>query len=283
MTLRNPWKMALPTALAVTLVACGGGSDQTPASPPAALPPTPSAPPPASPPPQSTRDLGLRSIYGGSITGVNTQDLIVVIAGDGQLWGLYGSGAAADFRPVGMLRGDGATSSDTRYRASAAYEWGATGSVQTIDLAFDSSIPSISGTVVSTTSSRSVSGGPMLGTGYRASVAATLEAIRGDWQLITAQGRPISLNIDDTGAISGSSGNCTIYDSSVRPSPSGKNLFDVRLQFRLGSFACPEPHAQSYGVWGFALAYSLPYGGKQLVIGAENGWDPVWLAASGKR
>jgi len=30
-------------------------------------------------------------------------------------------------------------------------------------------------------------------------------------------------------------------------------------------------------------AYVLAAGGTQLVIGASNGWDPIYLAAAGKR
>ncbi len=91
------------------------------------------------------------------------------------------------------------------------------------------------------------------------------------------------MHIDVNGDITGTSASCTIYGSKITPTKTGYGLFAITLRFKNGFAGCSEPHGQSDGVYGFALAYSSTSGGIQLVIAAANGWDPVFLAAAGKR
>ena len=142
----------------------------------------------------------------------------------------------------------------------------------------------MSGSVSATTGSRSVAGGVIPGIGYDPNTPASLKTISGHWDLTTSEGPPLSIDIDANGVVTGGSGACRLYDSAVGPSKSGRNVFAISFRFADGKNACGGPSfAGSDGVYGFALAYVLAGGGTQLVIGAWNGWDPVYLAAAGKR
>jgi hypothetical protein len=66
-------------------------------------------------------------------------------------------------------------------------------------------------------------------------------------------------------------------------------LMETRLSVVLSlnhvaSFAFHASHpCLSRLMYGLAVAYASSSGGTQLVIAAENGWDPVSLAAAGTR
>ena len=281
----------------VVLTGCGG-SDAPPSPPPPAPPPLPL---PDSP--STIWPTGLTSIYGGTLTGSSAQDVIIAIDKGGGLWGIYGSGATSDFRPAGLISAyRPVTSTPTRYFSEEGGDRGARHASfhVTVDLAFDETIPSMSGkvlrgetvvfgaspphTIVSDIASFGVTGGPMPGTGYEPNAQPTLEKIRGNWTLLPNEGSPISMNIEASGLITGTAGNCSVYASQIRPGDSGKNYYDVTLQFRRnGSYSCDEPYAFADGVRGFALAYPVVGGGMQMVIASLIGWDGQFFAAARKR
>jgi len=268
------------------LVACGGGGDG-PGAQVAAAPTAPAAP--ASPTTLVGRDFGLQGAFGGTLTGTNSQDIILVTDGIGSLWAVYGTDAANDFKVAGLLTGDyNSTSTTTRYRSDGV-DWGATGtawglwqSVQ-LELSLDPTTPTMSGTVTSAIGARTIAGGALPADRYQLAAPATLDPVRGHWDLTTSQGRQLSIDIAADGVISGTSGQCAVR-GAIKPSVSGHNVFALAMSFQAGAYSCDsEPHAGSDGVYGFALAYAPIGGGLQLVIGAWNGWDPIHLAAAGKR
>jgi hypothetical protein len=264
----------------VVLVACGAGGDGSFATPRAVAVASPEPTPSRRPPP---RDFNLSAAFGGTLVGASAQDLIVVVGRD-RFWGVYGSGASTDFRPKGLITG-----TDSRYRTSVArfqsdtgFDWGS-GLSARIDLALDTSIPSMSGSVASSAGTQSVSGGVLAAAAYDRN-AGGLGAIVGHWELTTSEGRSLSIDIDANGTVTASSGTCRFNNSAplvsaVRPSKSRKNVFAISLVID----GCNSSFAGRDGVHGFAVAYALSGGGTQLVIGAENAWDPVYLAAAGKR
>ena len=146
------------------LAACGGDA-----------PVPPPAPEPQSPPP-TVYSTGLSSIYGGTLTGGNAYDIIVVVDSAKVLWGIYGSDASTEFRPLGLLRGwQPTTSTSTRY-VSTDGDMTAPGSWRPtkVDLSFDASIPSMSGSVTADLASFSIGGGRMPGQGYDPNAQPTL-------------------------------------------------------------------------------------------------------------
>jgi hypothetical protein len=150
-------------------------------------------------------------------------------------------------------------------------------------LTVDPASNAVSGTLSWGGDQQSVVGGALSAPGYLPDQPATLAAVVGHWDLVTSRGRQISMDIDASGNVTGASGTCTIHDSRIAPTKTGKGLFAINLHFRAGSWACPEPHGMSDGVYGFAVVYPSTDGRTQLVVAAENGWDPVFLSATGRR
>lgn len=271
------------TATTLLIQACGGGGDDGPGAEVAATPTTPATPP-------TVRDFGLQGAVGGTLTGTNAQDIIVVVDANGSLWGVYGTGAANDFKVTGLLTGSGGGNPTTTSYRWDATDWGRPGNDASrspsvrIDLSLDLARPAMSGTVTSATDTRTIAGGALPADGYQPTAAATLDTVRGHWELTTSGGRPLSIDIAADGRISGMSGLCAVaFGSAIKPGASGSNIFALEMHFNPASRSCSEPFAASDGVYGFALAYAPIGGGLQLVIGALNGWDPVYLTAAGKR
>jgi hypothetical protein len=245
------------------LVACGGGdAPSVPASP--TLPPT------------VERDFGLLGAFGGTL---GSQDIVVVTNSQGDWWGVYGSDASTDFKVAGLLTNWSAGSSSTRVRG-AGNDWGRGTSYDVqIDVSLDPAVPTLSGTVTFATDTRVLAGGALPDPAYRIAEPATMATVRGRWDLTTSQGHSLSLNVADDGSVNGTLGPCTAYDSAIRPSVSGNNVYALVLRFEGGTSGC----GVSDVVFGFAVAYRSVNGGQQLVIGAWNGWEAVFLAAAGKR
>ena len=151
----------------------------------------------------------------------------------------------------------------------------------TIDVVLDPAAPTLSGTLLAAGEQKSITGGTLAAVGYRFDQPASVTAVAGHWEMTTSQGRRLSIDITQEGTITGTSGECSLYDSRLAPTKTGYGVFAVTLRFRNGNAYCNEPH----GPWahGFAVVYSPMAGGTQLVIGAWDGWDGAYLAASGKR
>jgi len=185
------------------LAACGGDA-----------PVPPPAPEPQSPPP-TVYSTGLSSIYGGTLTGGNAYDIIVVVDSAKVLWGIYGSDASTEFRPLGLLRGwQPTTSTSTRY-VSTDGDMTAPGSWRPtkVDLSFDASIPSMSGSVTADLASFSIGGGRMPGQGYDPNAQPTLDEIVGNWTLVPNSGRPY---FDERRRIRRHYGNCgRLFDPRI--------------------------------------------------------------------
>jgi hypothetical protein len=267
------------------LAGCGGGGDGAATVTAVAEPPAPA--PPASAPiviPDST----VTSVFGATLAGSVTQDFIVVVRDDGsygEFFGVYGTSAHNDFKVAGLVTGygNGAPGPGSYHYAAGGVDTKDGRYVLNFNLVLDPSIPSISGTITSPSEARMVAGGAIPSSAYKFNAPAILDAIRGHWALTTEAGVALVIDIGADGVVQGTLGLCTLYDSAIKPSISGKNVFALALRAQSGQFACEEPGGGSDGVYGFALAYPSVGGGTQLVIGAENGWDPVFLAAAGKR
>ena len=268
-----------------TMVGCGGGGGaEGPVAPSVPVvipaPPAPSPPPPV---PVVIPDYTATSVYGATLAGDGVQDFIVVVL-DGYFYGVHGTGARNDFKAAGLViaYGNSAPNPGSYHFVADGLDTKGGGHVK-LDLVLDLSIPSISGTITSASDARTVAGGTIPSPAYIFNRSATLDAIRGHWALTTATGAALAIDIGADGVVQGTLGRCTLYDSAIKPSISGKNVFALVLRARSGQFACEEPEGGSDGVYGFALAFPSAGGGTQLIIGAENGWDPVYLAAAGKR
>ena len=103
-----------------------------------------------------------------------------------------------------------------------------------INLVLDASIPSISGAVTSRSETRGVVGGAIPSSAYNFNTPATLEAIRGRWDLATAHGVALAIDIGADGVVTGTLGRCTLQGSRIKPSISGGERLCVRAAGTLG-------------------------------------------------
>lgn len=275
--------------LSCTLAGCGGGDSGPPvmALPAAPLVPlAPAAPAASAPSPYFAH--AFVGAFGGTYGSSSSEDLIVAITESGWLFGVYGTGASSDFKVAGIVTswydmGQIAANRIDYRTGGIDWRWAPTPSQGvSIDLALDMAVPSMVGAISSAAGTRTITGGAIPGLNYRFDSPATLETIRGHWDLVTPSGDVLALDVDAAGAVTGTYGGCTIYGSELRPSTSGRNIYELIFRLRNGWFAC-NAFATSEGIYGFALAYASAAGGTQLVIGGENGWDPVAFTAAGKR
>jgi hypothetical protein len=229
------------------------------------------------------RDFGLSGAFGARLVGAGTLDIVIATDGIGNLWGVYGTDAAVDFKVNGLLTSlfDVGIPDPHAHWAASGADWGRPGEwgqPVRIDAHFDAAASEASGTVASAADTRTLVEQGLARTGYRSDDAATIAAVRGRWNLVTSRGSALSMDIADDGSISGMLGRCYLKNSAIKPSASGKNIYAVALSpGACGDVVYGDP------VHGFAVVYPSLGGGAQMVIGAWNGWDPVHLAAAGKR
>lgn len=275
--------------LAAALPACGGGGSDAPAAIPAQAVVVVPAPPP------SILGKGLVGPIGGSLSGLHVADIIVVVTADQpfggpQFWGIYGSNAADDFKPAGLLVSWNSPSVTPARLVGQAWSWGegtwdwSKGGTLSLDLSVDSTGAWGSGTVTAAEGVSTLVASSTPVAGYRFVSPSPLGVVLGRWELLTSQNRTLSIDIAADGRINGTSGPCALVDSVISPIANAEGAYTIRMRFRAGNLACNEPHGASDGVYGVAVVYTMPGGkGTQLVLGAHNGWDPVYLAAAGKR
>ncbi len=269
--------------LAAALAACGGGGSDSPAAIPAQAVVVVPAPPP------SILGKGLVGPIGGSLSGLQVADIIVVVTADQhfggpQFWGIYGSNAADDFKPAGLISSRWKDPSVTPASLVGEVEDWSKSRTLSIDLSADSTGAWGSGTVTAAEGISTLVASSTPVAGYRFVSPSPLGVVLGRWELLTSQNRTLSIDIAADGRINGTSGPCALVDSVISPIANAEGAYTIRMRFRAGNLACNEPHGASDGVYGVAVVYTMPGGkGTQLVLGAHNGWDPVYLAAAGKR
>lgn len=262
----------LCAAMVALATACGGRGEATP------TPEAPPTPPVVTPPttPSAFYDAGWLGAYGATVGGTTPQQLIVATSPNWGILAVYGDSAETDFQARGLFYSwDTYSSYPLRHRGPAA------DGAATIDVVLDPGAPALSGTWQAAGEQKSIAGGALAAVGYRFDQPASLAAVAGYWEMTSSHGRRLSIDIGQDGTMTGTSGECSLHDSKLAPTATGYGVFAVNLRFRNGNTYCNEPHGS--GVHGVAVVYTPMAGGTQLVIGAWDGWDGLYIAASGKR
>ena len=101
-------------------------------------------------------------------------------------------------------------------------------------------------------------------TRYIYAAPARLADIAGTWSLSALGGAPVSLEIAANGTFAASSDGCA-FTGGVAPRASGKNVFDVTINF--GPAPCVQANQTATG---HAVTYLLGNGKRQLIAAATN-------------
>lgn len=270
-------------AIALFMVACGGGSDSgslTPSAGPAGGTAAPSSTCEA--PPEGVQTPATEAaVAGGSITGATYPSFILIQPGNGTRLMFYGPDLAASATLTGFIyAGSDTWCSGTDPKTYNGIDRGGNNEERVyLRTTVDSTGPSVSGSVRYPGVTRSISGGPLPGSASTTPAPVVVDDIQGTWSLIDRRGNSASLIVATNGTVSGTINNCA-FSGTVQAPAAGM----VPLSLALSRAPC-NGTTLDMPYLGFALAYRLAGGGLQLLIWAEanNGVDFDNVLAIGRR
>lgn len=225
-----------------TLAACGGGGGDDSEG----LPTTPAA--------------TAEGAYGGTLAGDTANNTFsAVVLENGDVWAIYGTALPSGVLAVtGFLQGSG-NSTDSRYTSSDLRDFGFEPPVTgTANAEFNASANTMSGSFQFGSNTVRFAGGPING-GYDYAAAAQLTQVSGAWSLNALSGEGINIMVGGDGSFTGQSALGCAISGKLTPRASGKNVFDVTLQF--GPAPCAVPNQSAAGI-----ALSYPISGRQQLI-----------------
>jgi hypothetical protein len=248
-------RTAAAIALA-TLIACGGGGDGGTSTGPSA-----------------------EGVYGGTLTGSTSNAFQLLVLENGEFWAMYGTQTSNFFAIAGFIQGSG-TSNNGSFASSNTKDFGfSPARAGSTSATYNAAAKTIAGTVTATGGgSVSFSGGPVPGSLYNYNSAAALSTVSGSWSTTTLTGESVAITIAASGSFTASSGAGCNFGGTVTPRASGKNVFNVALNF--GSAPCALAGQSATGI---AVAYPLANGQTQLVVAVVDGTRTAGTAAVGTR
>lgn len=217
-------------------------------------------------------------VYGGTLTGSTSTAFQLLVLENGDLWSLYGTQTPTQFGVAGFVQGSG-TSNNGSFTSSNARDFGVTPAVTgTTTATYDATAKTISGTVSSGTSTITFNGGPIAGSLYNYNTIASLTSVIGSWSTTSLTGESVAINIGSTGTFSAATSLGCNFTGTFMPRASGKNVFNVAINF--GAAPCALPGQSATGI---AVAYPLSNGKMQLLGAAVDGTRSFGVAVFGTR
>ncbi len=244
-------KLVATAMTTIFLAACGGGGgDEN-----TAVTPSPAAP--------ISKAEGAYAGTFKSASFPNGAVQFVVLEND-EVWGLYGTSSASGTIVYGVIQGQGKSDNGTFTVADGRdyFYTGQTGagrlSAQYVAGA------SISGTFGANGQEAMVSATTAAAAPYSYNAPAAMSAISGAWSGTTLQGGAFTLQVSSSGSYTGNTQGCAL-SGTVTPRASGKNVFNMTLQF--GSSPCALPGVTVNGI---AVIQPQANGRNQLVVAGAN-------------
>lgn len=247
------------TAIAASLLACGGGGDNGAVGVSAGSP---------------------EGVYGGTFTGRSSNAFQMLVLENNEIWALYGTQMPSVFLVSGFVQATG-TAAAGSYNSSAATDFPASGSPLNgaVTATYNSAAGTISGSVTAPGSSPlSFAGSPIAGSTYNYNTPAAVATISGSWSLQAITGESIAMNITSSGTFTASSALGCNFSGMATPRSSGKNVFNLSITF--GSAPCALPGQSATGI---AINYPVTGGKNQLLIAGLNASRTAGTAAFGTR
>ena len=213
----------------------------------------------------TTSSVAAQGVYQGTTSTGQAFELLVL--DDGTYYDLNGTNSGNQFMVTDLIQGTSSING-TSFSSSDMRDFLFNG--QTVNGSVSATIvaaSSVNGTVTEGTNNVTFSGAPPATTTYNYNTAADINTITGSWSLTTLQGASSSLAINANGTFSGSSNGCT-YTGMVTPRSSGKNVFNVSVQF--GPSPCVLANGSATGI-----ALSYPISGTSLTQLLVAAVDPT--------
>jgi hypothetical protein len=240
---------------AILLTGCGGGGSSSAASSAS----------------QSTAGQAQGVYSGTSSTGYYFESIVLPTD---VFYALYGNISGNVFFVSGMMTGQGASKNGT-YTASVK-DFYLTSPMLTGSVTASYVVgTSLNGTVVENGTTISFTGAPFSSSNYNYNTAAVVSTITGTWSGHLLDGTSATVTINSNGTFTGSNLGC-LFTGTVVPDPSGKNFFDVTIQF--GASPCVLANQTSAGN---GLTYLLSNGTTRqlLFAGTSGNFGTVFFAA----
>lgn len=259
----NAKAMVAGALVAVAVLAgCGGGSSG------------------ASVPPPSPAVSALEGVYQGTIA----EGSITVMLENGQYFAIYGETTSDRFYTYGLVEGSGTASNGSFSSTNSKDYYKDLAGVDASLSATYSPDVNFNGTIAGGEASAAFTSVPFAGTAYDFKTAANVADITGSWYMTSMRDESFTVNITPTGAITGTTAEplfrpvgCELT-GTIAPRPSGKNVFNVSLNF--GPAPCALP-GQSFS--GVGIAFVLPGGRPELLLSATNPTRTYAVGLAGAR
>jgi hypothetical protein len=199
--------------------------------------------------------------YVGTLATAPAQALVLE---NDEFWLFYGNEVEAGqpFEVIGFVQGP-ASSGTGSLRSINTLDYGAL-PVAPVELAL-TYVPDVSMngniSLIGGGGSVGVSAGPFAAAVYNYDAAASLADVQGDWTLDELGFGKVTIDVEADGVFTGAGGGC-IFSGLIVPRPSGKNVFDVTLNYQ------NEPClADNQSLQGVGMLQTVG-GSQQFIIGA---------------
>jgi hypothetical protein len=243
--------------ISTMLAACGGGGGS--GSGQAAVPAT-------SP---------VQGVYEGNIASGRYYNTLILE--NNEYYAMYGSLQNNAFYVMGFVQGTGSANNGS-FSSSDLRDFAYNGSVYSgsLSASYQAGV-SLNGTISSNSGTQTFAGAPIKDSLYNYNVPANLTEVAGSWSMTDLSGAPVSLSIASSGSFSGSSQGCS-FSGTLTPRPSGKNVFNMTVQF--GDSPCILANQSASGI---ALDYLLQSGRRQFIVAGMNSARTKGTALLGSR
>ncbi|WP_367066107.1 hypothetical protein [Oryzisolibacter sp. LB2S] len=179
---------------------------------------------------------------------------------NGDSWILYGTQVGNAIAVTGMVHATQGASDGTSYTAQTKDYWN-DGQVHAGSLSGSYVLGQrFGGTITSASVTTTFTAAPVPTADYNYQTPASVSRIAGTWAGSILSGESGQISIDTGGALQGSFDGCTVT-GQVQPRASGKNVFDVSVDF--GPAPCELAGQRATGI---AVSYGLAAGGTQLIV-----------------
>jgi hypothetical protein len=191
--------------------------------------------------------------------------LQMLVLENGDYWMMYGNPSTAPLA-TGFIQGTG-TSNNGSFTSPDAKDFGFTPVVAgTVAATYDATAKTVSaGTFTAGANSATFTGGPVPGSLYNYTSAASLNTIAGTYAAFSLANEGVVINVSTNGVFAATTTSGCQYAGLITPRSSGKNVFNVTMRY--GATSCAFPGESATGI---AIAYPLSNGKTQLVLAATD-------------